>query len=241
MGNHDLVAALIQAKSAAPFNIDVQRTALLIIDAQRDFVRAGYPFARALEHVTPGVTNRYFQRAQGEAVPNLKKLQQFFRARRRPIVYTGTGTQTGDGTDLPCWLGEFDALGLAVLGHRVWPSPDEDAWQIGEDVRPEPGETVINKRASSAFADGTLDPSLRQAGIDAVVISGFTTDVCISSTARSAADAGYKLIVVSDACATLSRQMHDASLQAIALAFGRVFTTEQTLQHLSTQSFSAAS
>lgn len=235
------VQQIIAAKDQAPLACDLGHTALLVIDAQRDFAQPQYAFAQALEKVVPGVTDDYFARTQQVALPNIARLQRFFRERKRPIFYTATGTSTGDGSDLAGWLRGFDALGQMVLGRNVWPRPGDEAWDIDDSVRPAPGEMVVNKIGASAFVATPLDQTFRALGIQTLVVCGFSTDVCVSSSARHAADCGYQVIVVEDACATLSEEMHRVSLDAIALAFGRVRSTQQVLQLLTPQRTATAS
>ena len=59
MSEHQNVPALIRTKNQAPLTLDLPRTALLVIDVQRYFVRAEYPFGQVLEGLTPGITAGY--------------------------------------------------------------------------------------------------------------------------------------------------------------------------------------
>jgi nicotinamidase-related amidase len=88
---------------------------------------------------------------------------------------------------------------------------------------------VLNKLSAGAFATTGLEHRLRHQGVESVVVTGVSSDVCVATTAREAADRGFKTIMVSDACTTLSQQMHDASLQTFNLAFGWVRTADEVL------------
>ncbi|HLU82551.1 MAG TPA: cysteine hydrolase family protein [Trueperaceae bacterium] len=83
----------------------------------------------------------------------------------------------------------------------------------GVDFKPEAqpiaGEAVYDKSTNSAFIGTTLEHDLRARGIGALVVAGLTTDHCVSSTVRTAADLGFAVTVVSDACATHERRGHD--------------------------------
>ncbi len=70
---------------------------------------------------------------------------------------------------------------------------------------PAAGETVIEKRAHSAFIGTSLEAELRRAGCRGLVIAGLTTNHCVSTTARMAGDLGFATWVVSDATATFDR------------------------------------
>lgn len=75
-----------------------------------------------------------------------------------------------------------------------------------DEVSPLSGEAVIRKNVNSAFIGTPLKEMLDLAKIDTVVIAGLTTDHCVSTTVRMAANLGYKTYVVEDATATFNRK-----------------------------------
>jgi nicotinamidase-related amidase len=227
MTDHEKVLEIIRLKDQVPIEVDPRKTALLIIDVQRYFVSPSYPFVQLIEKLVPGAAADYCQRVSSEVIPNIQHLQELFRTLKLPIIYTGTGTSTGDGRDLAVWLQDFDGLSQHLLGTRVWPSVDDPSWQIDDGVAPAAGEPVLKKTTADPMNSTMLDRTLRDMNVEDVVVTGLTTDVCVSATARGAADRGYRTIVVEDACTALSEEMHRASLQIISLAFGRVCTAEQ--------------
>jgi nicotinamidase-related amidase len=119
-------------------------------------------------------------------------------------------------------------LGLATLGSRIWPPVDDPSWEIDEALKPRPGELVLNKLSAGTFTTTGLEQRLRHQGVESVVVSGVATDVCVSTTAREAADRGFKTVVVSDACTTLSAQLHQANLETLHV-FGWVQTAEEVI------------
>ena len=233
MTDHEKVLEIIRLKDQAPMEVDPQKTALLIIDVQRYFVSPDYPFMQLLEKLVPGASAEYRKRVSTEVLPSIQRLQKLFRTLKLPIIYTGTGTSTGDGRDLAGWLRDFDVLAQHLLGKRVWPSVEDPSWQIDDGVAPAAGELTFKKTTADPMASTTLDRTLRDMNVENVVVTGLTTDVCVSATARGAADRGYRTIVVEDACTTLSEELHRASLQIISLAFGKVQTAEQVATMLS--------
>jgi nicotinamidase-related amidase len=233
MTEHDKVLELIHLKDQAPITFDPRKTALLVIDVQRYFVSPNYPFAQAFEKLVPGTTAGYFKRINSTVLPNIKRLQECFRAQQLPIIYTATGTCTGDGRDLPGWLKDFDQLGLTVLGERIWPPTNDPSWQIDHSVAPLPGELVLSKTSSGPLNSTKLDQTLHNMGIDSLVVTGLTTDVCVTQTARETADRGFQVIVAEDACTTLSEEMHRAALLCFQIAFGRVKKTDEVVSLLS--------
>ena len=232
MSEHDLVLDIIRHKNARPLVIDPSRTALLVIDVQRYLVNPGHPFSRLLDALAPGVTAGYFRRVKSTVLPNIQRLQQAFRAANAPIFYTATGTALGDGRDLPGWLRNFDQLGLMRIGSRVWPHSDDESWAVDDSVAPRSGEPVLLKGSSGPFNSTGLEATLRHLDLTTLVVTGLTTDVCVTQAAREAADRGFSVVIADDACTTLSEEMHRAALAAFGLAFGSVRSTSDVMTAL---------
>lgn len=229
---HERVLAIIRQKNGAPLTLDPARTALIIIDVQRYFVRPEESFGQVFERLSPGITSGYFERVSTRVLPNIRRLQAAFRARGMRVLYTATGTRTGDGQDLPGWLRDLDQLGLAVLGERVWPPEGDPRWQVDESIAPQRGEIVFSKCSSGPVASTRMDQTLRHLGVDTVVVTGLTTDVCTSQTARELADRGFGVVLVDDATTTLSETMHEGAIACFNIAFGRVRPTAEVLSLL---------
>jgi nicotinamidase-related amidase len=88
-------------------------------------------------------------------------------------------------------------------------APESPGITLQEFARPADGELLLQKRVNSAFIGTELDSSLKERGATALVVVGFTTDHCVSSTARMAGNLGYRTIVVSDGTATFGRRSID--------------------------------
>jgi nicotinamidase-related amidase len=73
---------------------------------------------------------------------------------------------------------------------------------IIDAVKPADGEAIVRKPLPNAFAQTELDATLKKIGRTQLVIAGFMTHMCVSSTARAALDLGYKTVVAADAAAT---------------------------------------
>ncbi len=80
--------------------------------------------------------------------------------------------------------------------------PDGPGGQIADEARPEPGEAVITKGLPNSFAGTDLQAVLKQTGRTSLVLAGFMTHMCVSSTARAGLDLGYRMTVIADATAT---------------------------------------
>lgn len=119
--------------------------------------------------------------------------------------------------------------------------PGQPGVEIKDIVRPQGDEPVIQKHVNSAFVGTDLEERLRGQGIDTVVITGLTTDHCVSTTARMAGDLGFQTYLVSDATATFDRagpdgvayqadDVHGISLASLHGEFATVVDTDSLLQ-----------
>ena len=79
------------------------------------------------------------------------------------------------------------------------------------DVAPLPGEVIITKHVNSAFIGTDLQARLDAAGVRNLVIAGISTDHCVSTTTRMAANLGYTVRLVSNGCATFARTGYDGT------------------------------
>jgi nicotinamidase-related amidase len=114
--------------------------------------------------------------------------------------------------------------------------PATKAFAIADEAAPEAGETVVEKPLPNAFAGTTLNETLTSMGVKRLVLAGFMTHMCVSSTARAALDLGYQTTVAADACATRdlpsgggdisAADLHRAELAALADRFSIVCDTE---------------
>jgi nicotinamidase-related amidase len=115
--------------------------------------------------------------------------------------------------------------------------PATRAFAIADEAAPKAGETVVEKPLPNAFAGTTLNETLAEIGAKRLVLAGFMTHMCISSTARAALDLGYQTTVAGDACATrdlpaaggdiAAADLHRAELAALADRFSIVCDTER--------------
>jgi nicotinamidase-related amidase len=90
--------------------------------------------------------------------------------------------------------------------------PGSTGVALQEFARPMNGELVVQKHVNSAFIGTNLDQTLKHRETTTLVIVGFITDHCVSTTARMAANLGYRTILVSDASATFERRSSDGEV-----------------------------
>jgi nicotinamidase-related amidase len=106
-------------------------------------------------------------------------------------------------------LDAFRASGEPVVHLKhVWDAPDATFMRPGTDgveihplVAPAEGERVIEKAEPNGFLGTSLEATLREAGIDSLVVAGMMSSMCVDATVRAAVDLGFDATVVHDACA----------------------------------------
>ena len=161
---------------------------------------------------------RHGQRNNPGAEANIARLLAAWRAAGRPVVHI-----RHDSVD------PESVLRPGLPGNA-----------IKREVAPLPGETVFAKHVNSAFIGTPLEQHLREHGIDALVVTGHTTDHCVSTTARMAANLGFAVTLVSDATATHERigpdgvhhsaeAMHQLALASLHEEFATIRSTAQAL------------
>ena len=172
-----------------PFTADLNRTALIIIDMQRDFLEPG-GFGELLGNdvsllrTTIEPTRRILDAARraGLLVVHTREGHRPDLTDCPPAKLTRGGT-TFIGTDGP--IGRILVRGEA--GHEIIP-----------ELAPRQGEPMIDKPGKGAFYATDLERILHQHNIGALVVCGVTTEVCVHTTVREANDRGFECLVLED-------------------------------------------
>ena len=202
------------------------RTALLVIDMQRDFLLPEGYAAQAGLDIAPLVAT----------IRPIGMLLAVARPAGLLIVHTREG-HLPDLSDCPPYKLERSRRANAEIGSKGPLGRLLVRGEVGHDfvdaLRPLAGETIIDKPGYGAFAHTTLQQVLTKRSIQTLILTGVTTEVCVSSTLRSAVDLGYRCITVSDACASGDPALHKASLTMIGVeggVFGEVATTAEVIE-----------
>jgi nicotinamidase-related amidase len=194
--------------------VESGRTAVLVIDMQRDFLEPG-GFGEALGNDVSRL---------GAAVAPCRAVLAAARRAGMLVVHTREGHRP-DLSDCP------PAKRLrAPEGRRIGdPGPmgrilvrGEPGHDLIEALAPLPGEPVVDKPGKGAFFATDLEAMLRNRGIDALLVAGVTTEVCVSTTVREANDRGFRCVVLADCCASYFPEFHAAALAMVA-AQGAIF------------------
>jgi ureidoacrylate peracid hydrolase len=200
------------------------QAALLFIDVQNFNAR---PDGR--EYKDQGLTpetaeikhDYFFGRLKEVTIPNMQRLQRACRAKDIEVLYTVIESLTKDGRDR--------SLDYKITGFNV-PKGSWDA-RVLDAIRPQKDEIIFPKTSSSVFISTNIHYILGNLGVDFLIISGLLTDQCISSAVRDACDLGYLVTLITDACATYSRERHETSLSHIR-GYCRQRTTDEFLLEL---------
>jgi nicotinamidase-related amidase len=211
------------------FTFDPDRTALIVIDMQRDFVEPG-GFGETL-----GNDVSLLQ----AVVPPLRAVLAATRAAGVTVIHTREG-HLPDLSDCP-----QAKLSRGAPSMRIGdPGPrgrilvrGEYGHDIIDELAPLPGELVIDKPGKGSFYATSLQSVLSNAGITSLIVTGVTTEVCVHTTVREANDRGYECLVLSDCTGSYFPEFQAAGLAMIAAQggiFGWVAPSAGYLSALST-------
>src|SRR6266487_1721764 len=141
----------------------------------------------------------------GDRTP-CKEIVEAFRAAGRPVLYIAH-VMKPDYSDaaFPYWRRGRDPSS-SNRTHCV-----EGTWgsKIIDELKPQEGEHLIVKKGFGGFSNTPLDTVLRNMGVNTCVVSGVTTCVCVSNTVRGGVEHNYRMILVRDAVAEVSRDTHE--------------------------------
>lgn len=110
---------------------------------------------------------------------------------------------------------------------------DDDDSQIIDDIAPINDEIVVTKTTDSALTGTNLRLILNNLGIKNVVCVGIFTDQCVASTVRSLSDESFNVVVLEDACAAGTMELHNAELTIINNIYAKVCSTDDLIKVLS--------
>lgn len=175
---------------------DPSRTALVLIDLQRGI-------AQSATEPRPGE----------QVVATAKNLAARFRELGAPVVLVHVGW-TADGKDQPPT--NVDRPSLKPVSELP------EHWHAFVDGLFQPGDLTIMKRQWGAFTGTELDLQLRRRGVDTIVLAGIATNIGVESTARAGWELGYDIVIVEDATASRSAEMHAFAIEQILPLIARV-------------------
>ncbi|MGY6277358.1 cysteine hydrolase family protein [Methylomonas sp. MgM2] len=209
---------------AVTASLKQHHTALLCIDLQYLDAAPGWGvFADAEKSGVPiEAQEYYFNRLEELVLPNVHKLQGGFRACGLEVIHTRIQSLTRDGRD-------------RGPGHKrlnLHAPPGSKEAEFLEQVAPIGDEIIINKTASGVFNSTNIEYLLRNLGITGLFIVGVYSNECVSTAIRDACDRGFHVTLISDACATVTPELQQATITTMKDRYARVLSTEEALAEL---------
>lgn len=199
-----------------------EKTAMLVVDMQNDFVQEGAPIevprARAM-------------------VPRLNRLLDVCRAHAILVIYIHHVIRGGDID-----AGRLADHHEAVRNNKALLAGTPNV-EIYEGLKPHSGDLIVAKPRYSAFHGTDLEAILRSKGIDTLIVSGTVTNVCCDSTTRDAFSRDYKVIFLSDGTATRdlpdlgfgpvsADEIQRVVLTVLAMSFAQVSPIDQVIEEI---------
>jgi nicotinamidase-related amidase len=160
------------------------RPAIIVVDMLKD-------------NLKESSRNPYYQEGK-EIIPNLRRLLEEGRKRGFPIVFACDSFLEGD----------FIFRGRM----KVHALRGTKGAEVVDDLRPEPTDMILPKRRFSAFFKTDLDQTLRTLGVDTIVATGVTVEVCVLMTAMDGLSHDFSVLLLEDCTASRSKDFHQGCL-----------------------------
>ena len=220
----DTYRNLITHTPAVTHSLQAHRTALLCIDLQYLDAAPGHGvFADVTASGIPiEAQEYYFDRLQTTVLPNVRKLQDAFRANHLEVIHTRIQSLTQDGRD-------------RSVGHkrlRLHAAPGSKDAEFLEQVAPVGDEIVINKTASGVFNATNIEYILRNMSINGLFVVGVYSNECVSTAIRDACDLGFHVTLIADGCATVTPELQKATITTMKDRYARVMDTDEAIAEI---------
>jgi nicotinamidase-related amidase len=136
-------------------------------------------------------------------IPNIKLLLEKAREKGIPVVFVCDSRYPDDF--------------IFTMGHKLSCVRGTEGVKVIEELKPQAADVVIEKRMMSGFFGSDLDFTLRQKGVESLIVVGVATFGCVLKTALDALELGYEVVVPADCCATPLPEFHELGLKLFGL------------------------
>lgn len=213
-----------------PVKVDIDRTALIVVDMQNSFCKKGglFDYLGKLDEIKAK-----------RIIEVDKQLIEVFRNKGIKIIYLrmtyGPDLAGAGGQESPNYWKQGGLIAMRqhpelkgkFLTLNTWD------WEIVDELKPEPEDTTVNKSRYSGFVNTELDDVLKELNIKCLMFIGLFTNVCVESTLRDAFFHEYFPVLVSDACGhTGPDYIQDATIWNVTSVFGWVTTADDLIKSL---------
>jgi nicotinamidase-related amidase len=200
----------------APVNLELDpaKTALIVVDMQNDFCHPEGEFMKGPWDATE------FNQAIGPNVDLVAKV----RAAGATVVFTRIMHELGNApNDRP----------NRMMSRRAVPRKKQaivkGTWgvEVVDELKPQAGDLVIDKEASSAFLGTNLDAELKARGIETVIVTGVVTYACVLATALGARDRSYNVVMVKEAVGSFWSELNEPVFRMVNFLMGHAINSGQ--------------
>lgn len=202
------------AEPPEDIRLDPATTALLVIDVQNTYMEVPEDEAEAARWAP------FLERMRERVIPNTASLMEWARGQGIEVMFARIACHKRDGRDR--------SLSQKKPGFNYLLLPKDRAdSQLVDALSPIDDEIVVTKTTDSALTGTNLRLILHNMGIRDVIVCGIFTDQCVSSTVRSLCDESFGVLVVHDACAAATDELHEHELRVINMIYCHVVSAEE--------------
>lgn len=218
-------------------DIDLERSAIIVVDMQNAFATKGGMFDLSGLDIS----------AASQVIQVLREILNQARASGMQVVYLQMGysadLSTAGGPGSPNSHKELALLLMKKrpeLKGKVLTEGQWD-WEVVDQLKPQPGDLIVNKTRYSGFCGTPLDSLLRSRGLKTLFFTGIATNICVESTLRDAFFLEYWPILLRDATMQAGPPMlQEATIVNVELALGWTLSSAEFMQTLEASSLRGA-
>lgn len=197
--------------------LDLERTAIVVVDMQNDFCHPGGWLASIGVDITPA----------RRPIPVLADALPVLRQAGVPVVWLNWGARPDRANLPPNVIHVYDPMGTGVgIGSTVptgAPVLELGSWgaAVVDELVADPSDVWVHKHRMSGFWDTDLESVLRNLDVTTLLFAGVNADQCVLATLIDASCSGYDVVMLEDACATTSPPYcWDATVYNVRQCFG---------------------